>query len=45
MHKTPAQKLRDYLKKKYGDTKNIFIRRDTNNGIRMSNVWGENKKK
>ena len=27
--KSPAQKLRDYLERKYGKTRNIFIRKNT----------------
>ena len=45
VRKTAAQKLRDYLKRKYGNSKNIFIRRETDDGIRVPDVQGDNKEK
>ena len=45
MRKTPAQKIRDYFIKKYGSSKNIFIRKKNNTDVQMQEVWGNDKKK
>ena len=43
--KTSAQKIRDYLIKKYGSSKNIFIRGKTFTDVQVSKMWRGNKKK
>ena len=45
MRKTPAQKIRDYFIKKYGSSKNMFIRKKPSEDIQMSEEWRDNKKK
>ena len=45
MPKTPAQKIRDYLFKKYGSSKDFFIKRKASDDVHMSDVQGTDKKK
>ena len=45
MPKTPAQKIRDYLKKRYGNVKDIFIRGKASINVRVSDVQGKYQKK
>ena len=45
MPKTPAQKIRDYLKKKYGNSEYFFDRRKASDDVHMSDVQGTDKKK
>ena len=44
MPRTPAQKLRDYLRKKYGDTRNIFIKRKAIRYVQVSDVQRKTRK-
>jgi len=43
--KTSAQKIRDYLIKKYGISKDIFVKGKAFTDIQMSKVWRGDKKK
>ena len=43
--KTSAQKIRDYLIKKYGISKDIFVKGKTFTDVQMSKMWRSNKKK
>ena len=45
VYKTPAQKIRDYFIKKYGKSKNIFIREKTFPDIQVPKVQRFFKKK
>ena len=45
MPKSVEQRLRDYLKKKYGNPRNIFIREETTDGIQVPDVQKGGKAK
>jgi hypothetical protein len=42
--RSAEQKLRDYLRRKYGNPENIFINRKTEDGVRVPDVQREDKK-